>query len=50
MACKSCGQTLPLIRKGLPTIYEFGPFPGYEEVEYTLEKKDGPIQEESHTD
>lgn len=50
MACKSCGTTLPLVRKGLPTIYAFGPFPGYEEVEYTLEKNDGPIQEATADD
>jgi hypothetical protein len=47
MACKSCGQTLPLIRKGLPTIYAFGPFPGWEEVEYTDDLDNGPIQEDT---
>ena len=46
MSCRSCGQTFPIIRPGLPTIYAFGPFPGWEDVDYDLEKNNGNIQEE----
>lgn len=46
MACKKCGQTFPIIRKGLPTIYAFGPFPGWEDVDYTDLENDGTIQAE----
>lgn len=48
MPCRSCGQTLPIVRKGLPTIYAFGPFPGWEDAEYTDLEKDGPIQQEAN--
>lgn len=50
MACKSCGRSLPIVRPGLPTIYAFGPFPDHEEIDYTLEKNDGPIQEGTEDD
>lgn len=34
MACRRCGgkPPLPLIRPGLPTVYAWGPFPGYEPI------------------
>lgn len=46
MSCRSCGQTLPIVRNGLPTIYAFGPFPGWEDAEYTDLENDGPIHKE----
>lgn len=50
MACRSCGTTLPIVREGLPTIYAFGPFPGYEEIDYDELEEYGFIQEEAPGD
>lgn len=50
MACRSCGTTLPIVRKGLPTIYAFGPFPNHKEVDYTDLEENGPIQQEQDTE
>lgn len=50
MACRACGKSLPLIRKGYPTVYAYGPFEDYEEVEYTEVEQNGTIQKDDSTD
>lgn len=50
MACRSCGKTVPLIRKGMPTIYAYGPFEDYEEVEYTEVEQYGTISKDDSPD
>lgn len=48
MACKPCAHKpeTPFVRRGLPTIYAWGPFLDHKAVDYTDEKYDATIQEE----
>lgn len=45
--CRGCGsKPLPIVRKGLPTIFAYGPFPNHEEVDYTEIDQHGTVQED----
>lgn len=50
MGCRACSTVVPLRRKGLPTIYAFGPFPNHREVDYTDLEENGSIQQEQDTE